>query len=55
MNIGVVCTPPIFIARSIDPSIGDIGVHDEYSKGVQPSNVHRAGYRPLYKGNRGMR
>ena len=47
MNIRRVYTPAIFIARSIDPSRGRIGAHDEYCKGVQPSNIHRKGYVPL--------
>ena len=47
MNIGRVYTPPIFIARDIDPSIGGMGAHDEYWKGVHPSYIHCEGYEPL--------
>ena len=48
-------TPPISIARTIDPSIGGIGARDEYWTGVHPSNFHREGYRPVDKGCRGTR
>ena len=47
MNIERLYSAPTFIARGIDISIGGIGAHDEYWKGVHPSNIHREGYRPL--------
>ena len=50
MNIGRVHTPPIFIARGVDPLTGGIGAHDEYLKDVHPSHIYRAGYRPLNTG-----
>ena len=46
MNIGRVYLPPTFIAMGIG------GPH-EYRKGVGPTNIHREGYRPLYRGYRG--
>ena len=55
MNIGMVCTPPKSIVRSIDFSIGGIGAQDEYWKGVHPSNIHREECRPLDGGYRDTR
>ena len=50
MNIGKVYTPPIIIAKGIDRSTRGIGAHDEYWKGVHPSDIHGEGYRPLDRG-----
>ena len=54
MNIRRVYTPPIFIARGIDPWIGGMGAHNEYWTGVHPTNIQRKGYRPLDRGYREM-
>ena len=55
MNVRTVYTPPAFIVRGIDPSTRGMGAHDEYWTGVNPSNIHREGYRPLDMGCRGGR
>ena len=55
MNIRRVYTPPIFIARGIDASIGGIGARDEYWWGVHPSNIDREGYKPLNRTYGGTR
>ena len=55
MYIGRVYTPPILIARGIDPWIGGIGAYAEYWKGVHPSNIHHEGYGPLNRGYKGTR
>ena len=44
MNIGRVHTPPVFIARVIDPSRGGVGAHDDYWKRAHPCNIHCEGY-----------
>ena len=53
MNIGGVYTPPIFIARGMNPSTGGKRAHDEYWKGVHPSNINREEYRRVHMGYRG--
>ena len=55
MNIGKVYTPPIFIVRGMNPSMGGKGANDEYWKGVYLSNIHCEGYKPLDRGYRGRR
>ena len=50
MNIGRVYTPPMFIARNIDPSTWGMGERNEEWKSVHPSNIHREAYRPLDMG-----
>ena len=52
MHIGRVYTSPIFIARGVDHTRGDVDASGKYCKGVHPSDIHHEGYRTLDRGHR---
>ena len=53
MTIERLYTAVTFMPRGIDPSIAGTGAHNEDLKGVQPSDIHRKGYRARDREYRG--